>query len=75
MRSKTVSKNVISTYDSISIGYMYIKILDKILTKFHLTQMKKASLKNSNESDESVNLIKQNSFLKTLIASLTQYLK
>lgn len=37
--------------------------------------MKKASLKNSNESDESVNLIKQNSFLKTLIASLTQYLK
>jgi hypothetical protein len=43
MRGKNVAKNVISNYDSVSLGYMYLKILNKILTKFHLRQMKTAS--------------------------------
>ena len=56
MRSKTIAKNVISNYDSVSIGYMYQKVLDKILTKFHLRQMRTASV-SSNKSDESVSLV------------------
>jgi hypothetical protein len=57
MRSKNVSKNVISTYNSTSIGYLYRNVLEKIITKYHLRQMKVASV-TSGDRDETSTLVK-----------------
>ena len=74
MRSKTVHNSIISNYKRTSIGYLYRRILEKILTPYHLRQIRTAS-DSSNDSDETVSLIKQNVFLRALITSLTEYVR
>jgi hypothetical protein len=74
MRSKNIQKSVVANYQSESLGFLYRKVLEQIITKYHLKQMKVVS-GQSGEMNEAALLLKQSSFLRTSMTALAEYLR
>ena len=44
LRSKNLAKQIINNYNTHSIGSLYIRILEIVMNKYHLKQLKTASM-------------------------------
>lgn len=65
---------MVANYQSESLGFLYRKVLEQIITKYHLKQMKVVS-GQSGEMNEAALLLKQSSFLRTSMTALAEYLR
>ena len=74
LRSQNLLKDIIEGYKDYSIGSLFIRILTKIMNKYHMKQIKIASM-SVNEADETVGFIKNHPFLRSLFYGLLEYSK
>ena len=67
-------KDTLRKYRSVCLGELYVQIMSKILTKYHLKQLKAASYSIDSEDDLS-ELLKKDLFVKNIMHNLINYLK
>ena len=67
-------KDTLRKYRSVCLGELYVQIMSKILTKYHLKQLKAASYSIDSEDDLS-ELLKKDLFVKNIMHNLMNYLK
>lgn len=53
MRTRTSVKDIINTYDKVSMGYLYVRILARILHTKHLREVRSLLLGNNNGNNSS----------------------
>jgi hypothetical protein len=61
-------------YKNIAIGELYVRAMSKILTKYHLKQLKSASFSMDTE-DEFTQYLRKDMFLRNIIHNLMIYLE
>ena len=74
LRSQNLLKDIIEGYKDYSIGSLYIRVLSKIMNKYNMKQLKIASM-SINDQDDTVGVVKNNPFLRSLFYGLLQYSK
>ena len=60
---------MIEIYRDESLGILYVVLLQKIMTKYHLKQLKVASL-SVNDVDETTGLVKKSPYLRSIFYGL-----
>ena len=74
LRSKSLFKDTLRKYRSVCLGELYVQIMSKILTKYHLKQLKAASY-SIDSGDDLSELLKKDLFVKNIMHNLMNYLK
>lgn len=74
LRSQNLNKAMVEIYKEESIGLLYVILLQKIMTKYHLKQLKVASL-SINDNDETTGLVKRSPFLRSIFYGLLSLIK
>lgn len=74
LRSKNLFKDTLRKYRNVSLGELFVLVMSKILTKFHLKQLKTASYSIDTE-DELSQLLKRDIFVRNIMHNLMHYLK
>lgn len=74
LRSQNLIKATIEKYKDESIGSLFVVLLAKIMTKYHLKQLKVASL-SMNDSDEMVGVVRNSPYLRTVFHRLLEHIR
>lgn len=69
LRSQHLRKDTLSKYRMVSVGELFVRVLRKVLTKYHLRDLKSAS-ENVNPKDELGKMLRSDLFLLNLIQNL-----
>lgn len=69
LRTKNLLKDIVHKYKDVCIGELYVHILSKIMTKYHLKQLKAASF-SLDTQDELTQLLHKDLFTRNIISNL-----
>lgn len=74
LRSKSLFKDTLSKYRNVSLGELYVQVMSKILTKYHLKQLKAASY-SLDSQEELAQLLREDVFVRNIMHNLMQCLQ
>lgn len=74
LRSKTLFKDTLRKSRNVSLGELFVLVMSRILTKYHLKQLKAASYSMDSE-DELSQLLKRDVFVRNIMHNLMHCMK